>query len=111
MEIANVIEYILNQLLSNFDFGYMFTINVLVYIIVKIIDDHNGNKKVSTWQKRVVLLVSIIVMYILYKIDGYTNNIILINSSILAPVFWSWILKPICDKMGIGYKRISKHLN
>ena len=48
MEIANVIEYILNQLLSNFDFGYMFTINVLVYIIVKVMDDHNGNKKVST---------------------------------------------------------------
>ena len=111
MDFITIIIDIVNQILTNFDLSYMFTINTMVYITIKTIDEFNGNKKVNTLTKRIVLLIAIILMFIMYKLNGYTNNIILINSSILAPVFWSWILKPICDKMGIGYKQISKHLN
>ena len=28
------------------------------------------------------------------------------NSAILAPVFWSWIMKPICKHFKIDYKQI-----
>lgn len=111
MDFITIVIDIVNQILTNFDLGYMFTINTLVYITIKTIDEFNGDKKVNTLTKRIMLLIAIILMFIIYKLDGYTNNIILVNSSILAPVFWSWILKPIFNKLGIGYKQIDNTLN
>lgn len=102
-----IIDYIINNILSNFDFRYMLSVNVLTYIIIKVIDELNKEKKVSTLIKRVVLVISIILISIVYKIIGYDNNIELVNSAILAPVFWSWIAKPICSKLGINYKQIN----
>lgn len=100
------IEVIVNGILNNFDFGYMFTVNVLTYIIIKIIDYFNGDNKVPTYQKRCVLVISIAFIAGLYFIFDYDKPIILINSAILAPVFWSWVVSPILKKFGIGYKEI-----
>lgn len=97
---------IINQIINNFDFVYMFVINVLTYLIIKSIDVLNGEKVISTWTKRIVLIISIIFVFIGYKINNYPNNIILINSTVAAPVFWSWFLKPILHKLGVGYKQI-----
>lgn len=105
-----IITNILNTIISNFDFTYMFMINFVTYNIIKIIDEFNGNKKVKTWIKRLVLVISIIVVTIIYKLTGYDNNLILINSAILSPVFYSWILKPILIKFNIGYKQFDKYL-
>ena len=102
-----IIDYIINNILSNFDFRYMLSVNVLTYIIIKVIDELNKEKKVSTLIKRVVLVISIILISIVYKLIGYDNNIELVNSAILAPIFWSWIAKPICSKLGINYKQIN----
>ena len=105
--VEQIINYIINNILSNFDFRYMLSVNVLTYIIIKVIDELNKEKKVSTLIKRVVLVISIILISIVYKLIGYDNNIELVNSAILAPVFWSWIAKPICSKLGINYKQIN----
>lgn len=103
-------ESIINLIISNFDFTYMFMINFVTYNIIKIIDEFNGNKKVKTWTKRLILIISIICVTIAYKLTGYDNNLILINSAILSPVFYSWILKPILIKFDIGYKQFDKYL-
>ena len=104
------ISQIINQIINNFDFSYMFIVNVLTYIIIKIIDYLNGDTKVHKLVKRICLIVSIIFVAIIYKLINYDSNIVLINSAILAPVFWSWILKPICIKFGIDYKKIDNTL-
>lgn len=96
---------IINQIINNFDFVYMLVINILTYLIIKTIDILNGEKVISTWTKRVVLIISIIFVFIGYKINNYHNNIILINSTIAVPVFWSWCLKPILNKFNIDYKK------
>lgn len=106
MSIDSIIEDILSQITANFDFGYMLTINVLTYLVIKILDEINGNKVIKTWHKRIVLLVSATIVAITYKLGGYDNNIVLINSTILAPVFWSWIARPILVKFGLDYKKI-----
>lgn len=103
-ELAN---FIINNIISNFDFRYIISINVLTYVIIKLIDEFNGNKKVKTWTKRLILIISIIVITVIYKLIGYDNNINLVNSAILAPVFWSWVGKPICKKFNIDYKQIN----
>lgn len=100
------IDVIVNGILSNFDFGFMFIVNVLTYIIIKVIDYFNGDNKVPTWQKRCVLVISIAAMIGIYIIAGYDNTIMLVNSAVLAPVFWSWVVSPILKKLGIGYKDI-----
>lgn len=100
------IDVIVDGILSNFDFGFMFIVNVLTYIIIKVIDYFNGDNKVPTWQKRCVLVISIAAMIGIYIAAGYDNTIMLVNSAILAPVFWSWVVSPILKKLGVGYKDI-----
>ena len=80
---SDIIQNIVNLIINSFDFGYCVIINVATYLIIKLIDELNGDKVVPVWGKRLVLI-----------------------SSILAPIFWTWILKPICKKLDIDYKKI-----
>ena len=96
----------ITTVISSFDFSYCISVNVLTYLIIKLIDSLNGNKTVSTWSKRIVLLVVIFSTGVLYNLAGCDNKILL-NSAILSPVFWSWIIKPICKYFRIDYKDIN----
>jgi hypothetical protein len=42
---------------------------------------------------------------LLLYFNEYENIIKLINSSIAAPLIWSWILRPIIIKLNLGYKQ------
>ena len=105
------IDGIITSIISQFDFGFMFTINVATYIFIQTWDNLNGDKLLSTWQKRLMLLLSIIITTVVYVLAHYPNNIVLFNSAVFAPVFWSWVLKPILTKFGIGYKKIDESLS
>ena len=105
------VEKIIDLLIANFDFSYMITINVLTYIIIKIIDYINKDKNVKTLTKRIVLVCSIIIVTAIYLAVGYTDYTSLVNSAICAPVFYSWILRPILIKCNIGYKKYDDTLN
>ena len=78
------IDVIVDGILSNFDFGFMFIVNVLTYIIIKTIDYFNGDNKVPTWQKRCVLVISIAAMIGIYIAAGYDNTINKHNSIIIS---------------------------
>ena len=56
MDITNIV---FSDILNHFNFSYIFSIVILTYIIIKFIDYINKDKKVSTWSKRIVLIVSI----------------------------------------------------
>ena len=105
------IDSIINGLISQFDFAYMLSINISTYIFIQVWDNFNGEKLLTTWQKRLMMLLATIISLIAYKVCHYTNDIILFNSTMAAPVFWSWVLKPILTKFGIGYKKIDDCLN
>lgn len=98
------ISQIINITIESFDFGFCVTVNILTYLIIKLIDELNGSRKVATWTKRGVMLIAVIVISMAYYVTG-SNSKLIINSAILAPVFWSWIGKPICDKLNIGYRK------
>lgn len=104
--IEEIINNIITTVISSFDFAYCISVNVLTYLIIKIIDSLNGKKTVSTWSKRIVLLVVIFSTGVLYNLIGCDNKILL-NSAILSPVFWSWVIKPICKYFKIDYKDIN----
>ena len=98
------ISQIINTTIESFDFGFCVAVNILTYLIIKFIDELNGSRKVTTWTKRSVMIITVIIISIAYYITG-SNPKLIINSAILAPVFWSWIGKPICDKLNIGYRK------
>lgn len=96
---------IINQIIDNFNFAYIVSVNILTYIIIKVIDYFNGNKQVSILVKRLMLLVAIVLMGMVYFFTGEVKLTILVNSAIAAPIAWSWILRPIISKLGYGYKQ------
>lgn len=94
----------ITKVLDNFDFVYCIIVNILTYITIKIVDDMTINP-ISIWPKRLILILVILFTGVVYyTIDG--NAKVLINSAILAPVFWSWIMKPVCQKLDIDYKQV-----
>lgn len=97
---------LIDLLIDNFDFAFMIVINVLTYLIIKLLDWLNGPKDVTTWQKRLILIVSIIIISAIYYICGFDDHLKILNSAILAPVFWSWVMKPILKKLNLDYKKI-----
>lgn len=102
------IEQVTHIIFTNFDIAFIVSINVLTYSIIKIVDYFNGTKKVSCGLKRLILLICTIVLAIIYKLLTDIDNYILLNSSICAPVIYSWIIKPIITKIGVGYKTDNK---
>ena len=99
------VNQIVDSIVQSFDFGYCVAVNILTYIIIKIFDKRK-EKRLSTWQKRVVLLVCIVVLSVIYYFIGADMRIVA-NSIILAPVSWSWIFKPMCKLFNIDYKKFN----
>lgn len=98
-------DRIIDLVLSSFDFGYMFAVNILTYIIIKTIDYYNGDKSVPTWIKRIVTLCSGIVLGVVVTLTtGYSN--VLLYSFILSLVSWDLLFKPIIQRWkSIDYKK------
>lgn len=93
---------IINNIISSFDFPFCISVNVATYIVIKFITDYKKKGKISTWNKRLIFLIMSTIIATIYCLIGSDIKTIL-NSFILAPVSWSWIFKPICDKLNIGY--------
>lgn len=97
-----IINNLINGTLGCFDIPFCITVNIATYLTIKGILDTKPNINISFWHKRIVLLIFSIIIGYFYYMTG-TDFRTLLNSTILAPVAWSWILKPICAKIGIDY--------
>ena len=103
------INQIIQQVINSFDFTYCVVVNVVTYILVTIlIYLCRGN--VTRTVKKFTLLFSIIIVSVIYYAVGVDVKLI-VNSSILAPVSWTWIIKPILAKIGYDYKNIDSKIN
>ena len=92
--------------LNSFDFAYCIIVNILTYLIINIINSRNGNIDMKMWSKRIILILCIIVVGCIYYFNGSDIKLVL-NSAIITPVFWSWVIKPICRHFKIDYKQLS----
>lgn len=97
-----MIEEIINTTLQSFDFAFCISVNIITYIAIKLLIETKPNFKVSTWIKRLITIISIFIVSLAYYLDDADTKLIF-NSSILAPVFWSWIGKPIMKKLKYDY--------
>ena len=95
MDFGNILSEILRTTATSFDFAFVICVNVLAYLVIKLVDKLNGNKVVSTWNKRVITLVCALIMGVIYFSLKLGDVKVVLNSIILSFVFWSWIMKPI----------------
>ena len=97
------IQTIIDNTLNSFDFAYCIAVNVLTYILVKTITEIR-KKELKTIIKKLILLTSILLTGGVYYLNGYDTRLLL-NSAIIAPVSWDWIIKPIIKKLKLDYNR------
>jgi len=95
---------IIEKTINSFDFGFVLSVNILTYIIIKIVDELNGCFPVKEWTKRLITFICILFLGSIYFLIGVETKLLL-NSAILAPVAWTWIFKPIIKKLNIDYKQ------
>lgn len=88
---------------ASFDFALVISINIASYIIINIVNDALG-RNISKWAKRSITCGCVIGISSIYYIIGACDIKLILNSAILAPVFWSWIGKPILHKFNADYK-------
>lgn len=104
-----LINQILQTVINSFDIAYCLVVNLLTYLLVTVlIYLCHGN--VTRTIKKLTLLFSIVIVSIIYYAIGVDVKLI-VNSSILAPVSWTWIIKPILSKFGYDYKDIDNKIN
>lgn len=105
----NIMEVLYNTIqttLNSFDFAYCIIVNVLTYLIINVINSRNGNIDMKKWSKRIILFLCIVIVGCFYYFNGSDIKLVL-NSAIITPVFWSWVIKPICRHFKIDYKQLS----
>ena len=88
---------------ASFDFALVISINIASYIIINIVNDAL-DRDISKWAKRGITCICIIALSVIYHMLGACDDELILNSAILAPVFWSWIGKPILSKFRCDYK-------
>ena len=94
----------INTTIQSFDITYCLVVNILTYLVIKRWDNSIESYNINTWQKRLAFSIVSIIVAIVYYLTG--NDIkTIFNSIILAPVSWSWIFKPLCNKFNIGYNK------
>lgn len=93
-------------ILNNFDFGFVISVNIITYAIVKIIENISKKKLKRIFKILATIVVTIGFDFIFIKYTEIDKQILL-NSSILAPVAWDWVIKPICKLIKIDYKNLN----
>ena len=96
-------EQLFQYAVANFDLSFVISINVVAYLIITLLG-YITKKKVSKGIKIGITIVTSILLFLLYGGITDCSKEVLLNSSILAPVAWDWIIKPLCNWIKIDYK-------
>ena len=102
--VTEIIIKIIDTILSNIDFTYLFAVNLITYLCIKLIDELNKERVVKTWIKRLVAFISGLLLSIILVYLEDQNIKVYIYSFVLSFFSWDWIFKPIANKLKIGYK-------
>ena len=98
-------EVLFSKLLEIFSIGYMFSVIVASYLVIKAIDKLNGDKVVPSWAKFLVTcVVGSILFTIFYMFTEETIDCLI--ASFLAAIFvYDNAIKFLIEKFNIGYRK------
>ena len=94
-------------ILNSFDFGFVISVNIITYAIIKIVEYLSKKQVKKIFKILITILVTIGFDFICIKYTEIDKQMLL-NSSILAPVAWDWVIKPICKLIKIDYKNLDE---
>lgn len=97
-------EQLFQYVATNFDFAFVISINIVAYLIIQLISIII-KKEVTKAIKVITTICVSIGLFFLYGGITTVSKEVLLNSSILAPVSWDWIIKPLCKWIKIDYKK------
>ena len=97
-------EQLFQYVATNFDFAFVISINIVAYLIITLIG-YITKKEVNKAIKIGITIGVSIILFFLYGGITDVNKEVLLNSSILAPVAWDWVIKPLCKWIKIDYKQ------
>ena len=97
-------EKLLDLIYSSIDITFMLSVNVLTYIVIKIIDERNKEKEVTKWGKRVVTFTTPFIVSLPLYFTGSIELRVLIYSFILSLISWDLVFRPIIKALKVGYR-------
>lgn len=97
-------EQLFQYVANNFDFAFVISINVVAYLIIQLISVITKKEVTKAIKVITTICVSIALFFIYGEITTIDKETLL-NSSILAPVAWDWVIKPLCKWIKIDYKK------
>ena len=104
------LEVLISKLIDSFDFAFMLIINLSTYLIIKTIDNLNGDSIVPTYLKRIIAVAVGIgfTLLALYIGDSTTPAKVLVYSFVLSLVSWDIIFKPLLNYLGdkVNYRKL-----
>lgn len=102
----DILNNIIETTINSFDFSFCISCNVLIYLVIGCVNDARNGSPVKEWTKRLITLIVTAIMGVVYCYQE-TDCKIVLNSAIITPVFWSWILKPILKYAGYDYNSLT----
>ena len=99
-----MLDQIFQTTLESFDFAFCIVVNILTYLVIKLSNIINYKLSDTPTKKRIILLINVLLVGVVYYILD-SNIKLILNSAVLAPVFWSWCLKPILAHFDLDYAK------
>lgn len=97
-------EQLFQYTVTNFNFAFVISINIVAYLIITLIGYITKKEVNKAIKIGITIGVSIILFFLYWGITDVSKEVLL-NSSILAPVAWDWVIKPLCKWIKIDYKQ------
>ena len=101
-------EEIINQILGSLNFGYIFCVNLITYLIIKFLEDCKKIKLVKVKRKYKISLafvIGIIVGLCVFYIDSNTQPITIFYSFFFSLISFDYIFKPLMKRFKFDYKK------
>lgn len=99
-----MVDQIIQTTIDSFDIVFCIVVNILTYLLIQFTTIINYKISDTPTKKRVILVIAVLLVGVVYYIFGSSIKLLL-NSAILAPVFWSWIMKPILAHFDLDYSK------
>ena len=95
-------ESVLSQILNSLDFGFIFMINLITYLVIKTIEDTIIKKAMSKLIKILItFVIGILVSFVVLQI-GETKPVVIFYSFFFSLISFDYIFKPILKKFNIA---------
>ena len=93
-------ENIISQILNSLDFGFIFCVNLVTYLIIKFFEELK-NKKITRVLKRIITFVSgIVIGFLVLKINEDAKPVIIFYSFFFSLLSFDYIFKLILNIFG-----------